>query len=646
MDNEFPYHLYGAQQDDDTVIINSNADPFNLADWKRGPGCETGPIMPKPDNTNIVYGSCKGQYGVMDLKTGVEQNYWVGAQSLYGNPASDLIYRFQRVSPMATSPFDPNVLYYGSQYLHRTRDKGVTWEKISPDLTAHDPCCQGISGEPITRDVTGEEVYSTLYAISESPLEKGVIWTGSNDGPFFVTRDDGKTWANVTPKDLPPGGRVQYIDASPRRKGSAYFAAYRYLLGDYQPYIYKTDDYGKTWTRLTDGKNGIPADWPTRVVREDPTHDGLLYAGTEFGMFISFNNGGHWQPFQLNMPRVPVTDIKIHHGDLVISTQGRAFWILDNIASVEQMPAFAPPSGGATAGAAAFAAAAHLYKPADRYRTRVSPNLYGPMIDYYLPSVPAGPVTLEILDAKNAVVGSYSSDAAAGGPAAGGRGGRGGAGGGRAAGAGGAGANAAGGEAPQVAADPEAGGAAAFGGRGRGGAGVTTRVTKTAGFNRVLWDMRDKASGQTLPPGAYTAKLTVDGVAQTQPFNVLIDPVEAQEGLTAADLVEQFDHNLKMRALTASVAETLTRVRTARQQLAGAPDTDPSKKRVEAIYDSIVNTPEGVRYNKPGLQEHVNYLAGMTSRVDQKIGRDAIERYQVLKKQLDDIRAELDKLLK
>jgi photosystem II stability/assembly factor-like uncharacterized protein len=193
MDNEFPYRLYGAQQDNNTIITSSIADPFNRDDFRPGPGCETGPIMPHPVDPNIVYGSCKGQFSWMNMKTGQEKNYWVGAQSLYGNPASDLILRFQRVSPMATSPHDPDVLYYGSQYLHRTRDKGVTWEKISGDLTAKPDCCQGISGEPITRDVTGEEFYSTLYAITESPLEKGVIWTGSNDGPFHVTRDNGKT---------------------------------------------------------------------------------------------------------------------------------------------------------------------------------------------------------------------------------------------------------------------------------------------------------------------------------------------------------------------------------------------------------------------------------------------------------------------
>ena len=200
LDEQFPYNLYGAQQDSNTVIITSQATPYAREDWRGGPGCETGPIMPHPKDPNIVYGSCKGQYSVMNLKTGQEKQYWIGAQSLYGNPASDLIYRMQRVSPMALSPHDPDVLYYGSQYLHRTRDKGVTWEKISPDLTAKPACCQGASGEPITRDVTGEEFYSTLYAITESPLERGVIWTGSNDGPFHVTRDNGKTWTNVTPE--------------------------------------------------------------------------------------------------------------------------------------------------------------------------------------------------------------------------------------------------------------------------------------------------------------------------------------------------------------------------------------------------------------------------------------------------------------
>ena len=203
-------------------------------------------------------------------------------ESLYGNGGATLIYRFQRVSPMEVSPNTPHTAYYGSQYVHRTHDGGVHWERISPDLTAKPPGTQGASGEPITRDATGEEVYSTVYAIRESPAQAGVIWAGSNDGLVHVTRDDGKTWTNVTPAGLLPGGRVQNIEPSPKRAGSAYVAIYRYLLGDFAPYLYRTDDFGKTWTKIV---KGIAADEPTRVVREDPDRAGLLYAGTEFGMY-------------------------------------------------------------------------------------------------------------------------------------------------------------------------------------------------------------------------------------------------------------------------------------------------------------------------------------------------------------------------
>ncbi|HYM22777.1 MAG TPA: hypothetical protein VEU08_06205, partial [Vicinamibacterales bacterium] len=306
VDNQYPYRVYGAQQDNTTVIVPSLPNGTGQ-DFRVGPGCETGPIIPDLNHPEIVYGSCKGQFSRLNLNTTNEQRYWVGAESLYGNGGGTLIYRFQRVSPMEVSPHDQKVVYYGSQYLHRTRDGGVTWEKISPDLTAFPPGePQEASGTPITRDATGEEVYSTLYTIRESPVQKGVIWTGSNDGPIYVTRDDGKTWTNVTPKDLAPGGRVQNIEPSPHRAGTAYAAIYRFLLGDFAPYIYRTDDYGKTWTRLTDGNNGIAPDEPTRVVREDPDRAGLLYAGTEFGMYISFDNGANWQSFQLNLPHTPV----------------------------------------------------------------------------------------------------------------------------------------------------------------------------------------------------------------------------------------------------------------------------------------------------------------------------------------------------
>ena len=604
VDNQFPYKLYGAQQDNTTLIISSQAEPFTTTDWRTGPGCETGPIMPHPANPDIVYGSCKGQYGVMNLKTGQEKSYWIGGQSLYGNPASDLIYRMQRVSPMATSPHDPEVLYYGSQYVHRTRDKGVTWERISPDLTAHPECCQGVSGEPITRDVTGEEFYSTLYAITESPLEKGVIWTGANDGPFFVTRDNGKKWINVTPKDLPPGGRVQYIEASPHRKGSAYYAVYRWLLGDFQPYIYKTNDYGATWTRLTDGKNGIPADWPTRVVREDPDREGLLYAGTEFGMFISFDNGARWQPFQLNLPNVPVTDIKVHHQDLIVSTQGRAIWILDNLTSLHQLSSQLKTSE------------VHLFKPRDGYRTRVAPNNLGPTIEYYLPSATEQAVVIEILDAKGYVLNSYTSEA----PAV--RAGRG----------GGPGMPGAGTAVPES--DPDAAPTRRQ--------TPPPRVTKVAGLNRFAWDVRHQA-GVALPPGQYQVRLKTGNVSQTQPFTVEIDPRVAADGVTVADLQEQFVHNMRMRELVTSVNQLATRVREAQNKLRTSGGDPATATRLTALAAKLLTEP--VRYGKPGLQAHITYLAGMTANVDQKIGRDAIERYEVLKKELDAVRQEADQVL-
>jgi photosystem II stability/assembly factor-like uncharacterized protein len=606
LDNRFPYNVYGAQQDNSTIIMTSQADPYTREDWRSGPGCETGPIMPHPSNPDIVYASCKGQYSVMNLRTGLTRNYWIGAQSLYGNSGRDLIYRMQRVSPMATSPHDPDILYYGSQYVHRTRDKGVTWEKISPDLTAFPECCQGASGEPITRDVTGEEFYSTLYAIAESPLEKGVIWTGSNDGPFHVTRDNGKTWTNITPKDLETGGRVQWIDASPHRKGSAYFAVYRYLVGDYQPYLYRTDDYGTTWKRLTDGRNGIPADSPARVVREDPDREGLLYAGTEFGMFISFDNGAHWQPFQLNLPNVPITDIKVHRKALVIATQGRAFWILDNISSLHQIT---PKM---------TAADIRLFKPRDGHRTQVT--ALGPAIEYYLPAASSGPVTIDILDAAGAVVNSYDSETPASGFGRGGRGGRG------------------------AAADPDDPEAAMASGRTPRGSDVTVgRVTKSPGLNRFVWDVRH-SSGLALPPGAYQARLTSGPASFTQPFNVVIDPNVAADGTTAADLREQFDHNMRTRQLVADVNQVIVRARGAQAKLSGAPGADAGTvKRLTAIVGQLLTEP--VRYGKPGLQAHIAYLAGMTARSDQKVGRDALERYQVLKKELEVIRAQLDQLL-
>jgi photosystem II stability/assembly factor-like uncharacterized protein len=632
VDEQFPYRLYGAQQDNSTLILPSLPlaaasldDPVQA--WRPGPGCETGPIVPHPTNPDTVYGSCKGLYSRMSLRTGQEKQYWVGAQSLYGNPGKDLVYRFQRVSPMEVSPHDPRTVYYGSQYVHRTRDEGVTWERVSPDLTANDPKYQqAVSGEPITIDVTGEEYYSTLYAIRESPVRRGVIWTGANDGPVHVTRDGGRTWTNVTPPDLPPGGRVQTIEPSPHRAGSAYVAVLRYLLGDFQPYLYRTDDYGKTWTRLTDGKNGVPADHPTRVVREDPDRPGLLYAGTEYGMFVSFDDGGRWQSLQLNLPATPITDLKVHRKDLVVATQGRSFWILDDLTPLHQL------------GDRVASARAHLFAPRDAYRVRYAGSFGGiessrerpdapeypppgATINYWLAPGASGPLTLDVLDAGGQVVRSFSSEAA--------------------------------GESSQPPDEP--------GMRAPTMVRVgTPKLPTRPGLNRFVWDLahagpwsaderRNGRDGPLATPGRYTVRLTAGGLRATQPLVVRVDPRVAADGVTPADLREQLAHNVRVRDMVTDVNAAAARIKAARERMAAAACPQgtcaaaDTLARLAALEAELVTPP--VRYSRPGLQAHITYLYGLTTQADQRVGRDAVERYRELRKALDGRLAELRALI-
>ena len=333
VDDQYPYWLYAGQQDNSSTIAVPSRPPYGV---QAGPnayiintgGCETGPAVPKPGNHNIVYSNCKGRFGVYNKLTGQEMQYYVGASNIYGHNPKDLKYRFQRVAPIFVSSHNPNVIYHGSQYLHKTIDDGKTWKTISPDLTAFEDDKQVISGSPITRDITGEEYYSTIYSIRESPLVEGILWIGSNDGPIHLTKDGGITWLNVTPDDLNNGGRVDSVEPSHFKKEKAYVTILRYQLGDWKPYIYKTLDFGESWELIT---NGIPNNYPVRVLREDPIREGLLYAGTEFGMYVSYDDGKNWESLQLNLPVTPVTDIKIHRGNLILSTMGRSFWILDNI---------------------------------------------------------------------------------------------------------------------------------------------------------------------------------------------------------------------------------------------------------------------------------------------------------------------------
>ena len=611
VDNQFPYRIYGAQQDNTTVIIPSQPLGDGLA-FRAGPGCETGPSIPKIDDPMIVWGGCKGQFSRLDLRTNQnEGQYWIGSESLYGSHPKNLRYRFQRVAPMEASPVEPNTIYYGSQFVHRSRDGGVNWEVISPDLTANPPERQLASGDPITIDATGEEVYSTVYAIRESKVKPGVIWTGSNDGLIYVTQDGGKNWKNITPKGLPPGGRVQNIEPGVRDPGTAYVAIYRYLLGDFAPYLYRTDDYGQTWTKLTDGRNGIATDEPTRVVREDPERPGLLYAGTEFGMYVSFDRGAHWQSFQNDLPATPVTDIRLAHGDLVLSTQGRGFYVLDNLSALRQLPAPAEATGSP-----------RLFKPAVATRINASADLGEPggpapeytlpgaQIDYFVPAHAAGTkVSISILDANGQTLRSFTSE----------------------------------------------GDDARAGGRGRNRPTYRTRLDATAGMHRLIWDLR--RSGQTMsampsgvrapagpvvPPGNYMVVMTHGIVTAQQQLKIVADPRVLASGVTNADLVDQYEHNMRVLALVNDTNVAVARLKQAQTALKDQPDATRAPA-LKAIADLLLTPP--ARYSPPGLDTHVTYLRSQTDGYDGKVGNHPAERYVELRKQIDDIIAQLEKLI-
>ena len=341
VDNGFPYRLYGAQQDNTTISVPSWSDANRLhakQHWYSVGGCETGPVALNPDNPNIIYSGCYG--GVMD-KFNKEQQQVVNIMSYpqlqLGEAAKNLKYRFQWVSPMAVSPHNDNEIYHGSQHVHRSKDGGNTWSVISPDLSTSTPEHLEYSGGPINHDITGVEISNVVFEIVPSPHTAGEVWAGTDDGRIHITRDDGTSWQEITPPDMPKYGTVNKIELSAHNPGRALMAVQKYRFDDFAPYIFLTNDYGKSWKKLTNGKNGIPGGYPVRVVREDPDRKGLLYAGTEFGIFVSFDEGQNWQSLQINLPVVPITDLRVHQKDLVLSTQGRSFWILDDISPLHEL---------------------------------------------------------------------------------------------------------------------------------------------------------------------------------------------------------------------------------------------------------------------------------------------------------------------
>lgn len=338
VDNEFPYWVYGAQQDNSTVTIKNRtaSNGIDEDDWHAVAGGESGYIAPDPDNPDVTYGGSYGGYlNKYNYQTKQSDRIDVWPDNPMGSGAASLKYRFQWTFPIYISPHNSDALYATSQYVHRSMDEGMSWDRISPDLTRNDKAKQQESGGPITKDDTSIEYYNTVFSFAESVVEPGVLWAGSDDGLVHISKDNGETWEDVTPAGMPEA-MISIIDPSPHDAATAYLAATRYKFGDFTPMLYKTDNYGQSWTRIN---NGIPQGDFTRVIREDPNREGLLYAGTETGVYVSFDDGAKWQPLQLNLPAVPITDLAVHKRDkdLVVATQGRSFWILDNLNVLHQM---------------------------------------------------------------------------------------------------------------------------------------------------------------------------------------------------------------------------------------------------------------------------------------------------------------------
>lgn len=613
VDDQQPYWLYAGQQDNSTITVPS-LPPYNSISggtnyWKAIGGCETGPAVPKPGNPDIIYSNCKGRFGVFNKKTGQEMQYYVGAANMYGQNPRDLKFRFQRVSPIHVSVHNPDVIYHTSQFVHKSTDDGKTWEIISPDLTAFTPETQVLSGSPITRDITGEEFYSTIYDIRESPINEGLIWVGANDGPVHVTKDGGKNWKNVTPKKLPDGGRVDCVEPSPHDPAKAYVSVLRYQLGDWEPYIYKTENYGRSWKRISTGENGIPNDYPVRVVREDPDREGLLYAGTEFGMFISMDDGKSWQKFQQNLPVTPITDMRVYRKDLVVSTMGRGFWIIDDLSPLHKME----PELTAVTLFAPRTATRMSYRGTS---SRAVPNYPSPgmNIDYYLADT-TKELKIEIMDANGKVVQTFTPP-----------------------------------KAKKDTAKKEGVSMAT----GFGPVGAFTNLKTTPGHHRIRWDMRHVGpwhkqtsrsgrGGPKLLPGTYSMKMKAGEQSLTKSFAIELDPRLSEAGLSQEDLVAQEELSLKIRDLLSEarkIEEELAKEKKSYEKnIKEEKEVDASKEAIDKI-DEVKNkltTAKG-RYQIPQLVDQLGYLYSMLLRADQAPGKDAFDRYEELKERFESLK--------
>ena len=609
-DNQFFYRLYGAQQDNSTASIASrtSGDGISIQDWYEVGGGEQGHIWVDPRDSNIIYaGVMYNLITRLDRSTGQTRNIEAYPEMDEGQATEAMKYRFQDNAPIRISPHDPRILYYCSQYVHKSLNEGQSWETISPDLTRNDKSKQKPSGGPITLDHTGPEIYDTIFAFEESPLKAGELWAGTDDGLVHVSRDGGAHWENVTPKNMPEWATVNMIELSVHSAGRAFIAVQRYRLDDFKPCIYRTDDYGKTW-ELISADNGIPARHFVRVVREDPVRRGLLYAGTEFGMYVSFDDGKSWQSFQLNLPIVQISDMAIKENDLALATHGRSFWILDDITPLRQIT-------DEVARGKYF-----LYQPRAAYRTVGGSSRDaqfgknpppGAVIYFQLAEVPKEEVLLEVLDSEGKIVRTFSSKDGALGPL-------------------------------------------------------------RPGMNRFIWNLSyppaetvqgaffaARSIGPKAVPGSYQVRLKIGSWNQTQTFEVKKDP---RLSTTAEDFKAQFDLAVQVRDKFAELEQAVRDIRDVRDQvdhllarLEGKGQGDEItvsgkslKDKLRAIEEKLMQTKNETQLDTcnfpPMLDSQFLLLLNLVLSSDTKPTDGLLKRFEDIKGEWASYRKELDKV--
>lgn len=608
LDNDFPYNIYGAQQDNTTVRIASRSSGAYISreDWWPVGGGESGWIAPSPKDSNIVFaGSYGGYLTRYDHRTRQLRAINVWPDNPMGYGAEGMKYRFQWNFPILFSPHDPNVLYTAGNILFRSTNEGQSWEPISPDLTRNDPSKLGPSGGPITKDNTGVEYYCTIFTVAESPLARGMIWAGTDDGLVWVTLDGGKNWTNVTPpaSQMPEWIQINSIEASPHNPKKAYFAATMYKHGDFRPYLYKTSDGGRTWTRIV---KGIPEDAFTRVIREDPNVEGLLYAGTETGLYVSFDDGANWESLQLNLPVVPITDLAVHKEmkDLVVATQGRSFWVLDDLpvlhAWKQKGSGFFPvePAWRMTTS----------YAPVRPGMTVGENPPAGAVFHFWLDEKPEGEAVLEIFNAQGKLVRRFST-----------------------------------------AQRTEQGEGDETSAARRGGPPQPAfRAEK--GFNRFVWDLRHEDAksipnlilwagsvrGPKVAPGRYRARFTSGKTSFETEFEVRKDP--RLKDVSQEDLERQEQLLLQIRDKLSEIHEAILRIRDVRSQVEAWGKRDASLEKparelaakLTAVEEELYQT----RNRSP--QDPLNYpiklnnkLAALASVIGSAEARPTDQSYQV-----------------